>query len=255
VSTTDEVRACHELLLRLAGRLPRQPGGELWRLRDWLAGGALRPLARVLPRLLLRGRVGLTADEQELLRIAVLPWGADAGLVDAVLPIETAGGLVGELSAELPGERGGSYGGSAADASWDIVDAVVAALLRGDPQVLSVGRCWWAPAREDWQRVLLVDVRTGYADPAGLTGQLQRVLRATGSQVPQVEVLPQGIRPAALHVAARRVIVPLLVTGPVSGSVPAPGSGLDAAGDRSSAGDAGGPAAGGMPVGAAGRSR
>jgi hypothetical protein len=52
--------ACHELLLRLAGRLPDDP---LWRLRDWLSADVDQGRAAVgatLPRTLLRHRIGLT---------------------------------------------------------------------------------------------------------------------------------------------------------------------------------------------------
>ena len=43
---TDDEQA-HELLLRLAGRLP---GTLLWRLREWLAAGGHSSVAAVLPR-------------------------------------------------------------------------------------------------------------------------------------------------------------------------------------------------------------
>ena len=60
--------ACHELLVRLAGRLPDR---LLWRLREWLAAGAHAAVAALLPRALLRNRVGLTDEERDLLEAAV----------------------------------------------------------------------------------------------------------------------------------------------------------------------------------------
>ena len=74
----------HELLLRLAGRLP---GTLVWRLREWLAAGGQSSVAAVLPRELLRRRVGLTDEERELLIGSAGAWGAKPRLLDAVLPL------------------------------------------------------------------------------------------------------------------------------------------------------------------------
>ncbi|HXV92788.1 MAG TPA: hypothetical protein VD813_05785, partial [Pseudonocardia sp.] len=76
--------ACHALLLRLAGRLPDT---LLWRLRDWLAAEDVRAFAVMLPRALLRHRVGLTDAEQDILVEAVAERGAPRRLLDAVLPL------------------------------------------------------------------------------------------------------------------------------------------------------------------------
>ena len=78
----------HELLLRLAGRLP---GTLVWRLREWLAAGGQSSVAAVLPRELLRRRVGLTDEERELLIGSAGDWGAKPRLLDAVLPLPSAG--------------------------------------------------------------------------------------------------------------------------------------------------------------------
>ena len=71
-------QVCHELLLRLAGRLPDE---LLWRLRDWLAAQSTAALGATLPRELLRHRIGLTEQECELLASAVGEWGASRRLV------------------------------------------------------------------------------------------------------------------------------------------------------------------------------
>ena len=60
---------CHELLLRLAGRLPDR---HLWRFRDWLAGDATDVLARTLPGTLVRERIALDDSDYRL------PWGGRA---------------------------------------------------------------------------------------------------------------------------------------------------------------------------------
>ena len=75
--------ACHELLVRLAGRLPDR---LLWRLREWLAAGAHAAVAALLPRALLRHRVGLTDAERDLLEAAVAGR-APRKLLDAVLTV------------------------------------------------------------------------------------------------------------------------------------------------------------------------
>jgi len=55
-ATTERAdAACHDLLVRLAGRLPDR---LLWRLREWLATGGHAAVAALLPRALLRHRVG-----------------------------------------------------------------------------------------------------------------------------------------------------------------------------------------------------
>jgi enamine deaminase RidA (YjgF/YER057c/UK114 family) len=81
VSTADA--ASHDLLVRLAGRLPDE---LLWRMRDWLADGGRAVLGATLPRELLRHRVGLTDVERDLLETAVGEWETANRLLDAVLP-------------------------------------------------------------------------------------------------------------------------------------------------------------------------
>ena len=82
----DPDAAGHELLVRLAGRVPDR---LLWRLREWLASGAHSAVAALLPRALLRNRVGLTDEERDLLETAVAGH-APRKLLDAVLTLTTA---------------------------------------------------------------------------------------------------------------------------------------------------------------------
>ncbi|HEY0812140.1 MAG TPA: hypothetical protein VGE11_02570 [Pseudonocardia sp.] len=169
-------QSCHELLLRLAGRLPDT---LLWRLRDWLALGGHASIAAVLPRELLRRRIGLTDEERELLVRSAGAWGASTRLVDAVLPVPR------------PDESTQSF---APDPELDAAALSVLGVVRGHR-----GAAELRQARRGGQRVLLV---VGGEASWVLTGMLQRVLRAHGDRTPCVEALPERGNPTAYHRAA-----------------------------------------------------
>jgi hypothetical protein len=166
--------ACHELLLRLAGRLPDE---LLWRMRDWLADGGREVLGATLPRELLRHRVGLTDAERDLLETAV---GSAHPLLDAVLP------------ASAPPQPSVSF--QPGDGAVDTAALAVIAVVRGHPGCVELRQC-----RRDAQRVVLV---LGAERPWELAGTLQRVLRAHGDRTPCVEVLPPHGERSAYHQAA-----------------------------------------------------
>ena len=166
--------ACHELLLRLAGRLPDD---LLWRMRDWLADGGREVLGATLPRELLRHRVGLTDAERDLLETAV---GSAHPLLDAVLP------------ASAPPQPSVSF--QAGDGAVDTAALAVIAVVRGHSGCVELRQC-----RRDAQRVVLV---LGAERPWELAGTLQRVLRAHGDRTPCVEVLPPHGERSPYHQAA-----------------------------------------------------
>jgi hypothetical protein len=185
--------ACHELLLRLAGRLPDR---QLWRFRDWLAAGALPELSHVLPLTLLRERVGLMDEEFRLVDIALRAHGVDLGLLSSVRELY-----------ELP-ELEYTFADHNPDARHTLGDqlaVLLAALLRGRPSVGEVRAAWRRPKYTgnpgpvEVRRVLLV---MASADHAALTGELQRVQRAVGEPDPCVEVLPEGVAAPLYHRAA-----------------------------------------------------
>lgn len=194
--------ACHELLLRLAGRLPDD---VLWRLRDWLgtdSGPGRAAVGATLPRVLLRNRIGLTEAERALLVTAVADWGAPRRAVDAVLPVQTA---------ERPAVEFRTRG-----VEHDAAVLSVLAVVRGAPgvhemrQSIRVG-----PGGE--RRVLIV---IGGDRPWVLTGTLQRVLRAHGDRTPGVEVLPADLDPPSYHKAAIVGSAPIwTVTAPLAGAL------------------------------------
>lgn len=185
--------ACHELLLRLAGRLPDR---QLWRFRDWLAAGALPELSHVLPLTLLRERVGLMDDEFRLIDIALRAYGVDLGLLSSVRELYELPELEYTFS---------DHDIDARNSMGDQLAVLLAALLRGRQSVGEVRATWRrpkhpnGPASAEIRRVLLV---TASADHAALTGELQRVQRAVGESDPCVEVLPEGVAAPLYHRAA-----------------------------------------------------
>jgi hypothetical protein len=174
-------QACHDLLVRLAGRLPDE---LLWRLRDWLAAESSAALSAMLPRELLRHRVGLTDDERDLLAAAVGEWGASRRLLDAVLPVHAPDELTVAFRSDADG--------------FDEAALSVLAVVRGHPGCMELRQGLRIDGRHE-QRIVLV---LGAARPWALTGTLQRVLRAHGDRTPCVEVLPPHGEPPAYHQAA-----------------------------------------------------
>jgi hypothetical protein len=168
---------CHELLLRLAGRLPDE---LLWRMRDWLAAESRAALSATLPRELLRHRIGLTERECQLLAAAVGEWGASRRLLDAVLPVETPDDPATEFR-EAPVEV-------------DPAALSVLAVVRGHPGCQELFQARRAAVMAAGTRSVRPDQRVvvvrGGDRPWVLTGTLQRLLRAHGDRTPCVEVPP-----------------------------------------------------------------
>jgi hypothetical protein len=173
-------QAAHDLLVRLAGRLPDE---LLWRLRDWLAAGAHSAVAAALPRELLRHRVGLDDDERGLLVASAGQWGASPRLLDAVLPLD---------GADAPSVT------FRTEPEVDVAALSVLAVVRGHAGCIELRQAWRSGGRRE-QRVVLVH---GADRPWELAGTVQRVLRAHGDRTPCVEVLPPHGEPPAYHQAA-----------------------------------------------------
>jgi hypothetical protein len=183
----SDTEACHELLLRLAGRLPDE---VLWRFRDWLAGDAIPVLARALPRALLHDRIGLTDFEQRLLVEALLPHAADQSLISSVTGLDELPDHDYTFTPESPDRA--SMGDSAT--------VVLGATLRGRQGVGEVRSCWRVGGSEQVvRRLILVTASVGRAR---LTGELQRMLRALGEHDPAVEVVAPEMDLPPYHRAA-----------------------------------------------------
>ncbi|RKT52104.1 hypothetical protein [Saccharothrix australiensis] len=166
----------HELLLRLAGRLPDD---VLWRFRDWAASDAVAVLARALPRTLLHDRLGLTDREQRLLVEGLLPHGADLSAISSVKGLDEEPDPRYTFTPESP-ER---------VVMGDPATVVLGATLRGRLGVGEV-RSTWRHGEGEVRRVILV---TATSEHARLASELQRVLRALGEHDPCVEVLPADL--------------------------------------------------------------
>ena len=171
--------ACHELLVRLAGRLPDR---LLWRLREWLAAGAHAAVAALLPRALLRNRVGLTDEERDLLEAAVAGR-APRKLLDAVLTVT------------VPDDPDVTF---RSGPDPDVAALSLLAVARGVDGCVELRQTLRGTGRHA-QRVVLV--RAEGPRPWALAGTLARLLRAHGDTAPCVEVLPAG-DPPAYHRAA-----------------------------------------------------
>lgn len=189
-------RACHDLLVRLAGRLPERLH---WRLRDWLAGGAYATLGRTLPKALLRHRVGLTDGERELMEACLPRWGAPARVLNAVLPVGELPNPVVQFRGDIhPDDATADLGGVL---PWrDGVDLVLAAVVGGHRGAKELRRTWRVD-RPRPQRVVLAHVTE---DLPALTGTLQRVLRAHGDLSPCVEVVSPPLALPPYHRLALR---------------------------------------------------
>ncbi len=214
-SRTDETRpadrAGHDILLAMAGRLPDR---LLWRVRDWLAGGAEVALRTALPRALLRHRVGVTEVEREMLRTAVLAWGGSGRLVDAVPHADVAPEPTATFAAQgdVPG--------------WDGPDLVLRALVPASADVIEVRRAWRTErasrrsAPMPATRVVLIGATR---DLPALTGAVQRALRAQGEVEPRVEAIGPGSPVTAYHREALAASEVLWHAG-APASVSAPGA-------------------------------
>lgn len=188
-------QACHELLLRLAGRLP---DSLLWRYRDWLGEGAVGALARTIPKTLLKHSIDLDQHEHGLMVAGFVPHGADRHQVSATLGVDEAQRTRYTFTVDSPERVNGV----------DLVEAVVGAMLRGRPGVGEVRQSWRHAGSGEGvaHRVVLV---TAEADSVRLTGELQRVLRVLGEEEPSVEVMAPRLELPDYHRSALANSAPL----------------------------------------------
>lgn len=185
----DIEQACHDLLLRLAGRLP---DGLLWRYRDWLGSGAVAAIARTLPKSLLKQGIDVDKTEYELMMACLVPYGADHHAVSSALGVDGARPSRYTFSGNAP-ERMNNV---------DSASEVMHAALRGRPDVGEVRQSWrygGTGEEPEIKRLMLVTALTGLPR---LAAELQRVLRALGDEEPGVEVIAPESEVGEYHRAA-----------------------------------------------------
>ncbi|MGW1060563.1 hypothetical protein [Micromonospora rubida] len=210
----DQVAGCHDMLLRLAGRLPDDLVAQA---RSWLAERALVKLAQVLAGAVTAQRVALHPDDAallvDLLREAevdsfeltnlaradhdvLLPYLFQPVTPDQADTIRRRGGVL-PVALDLT---------SGTPPRLDTVDVAAVETVAACPGAHGLWRAWRSAADGSAlslpRRVYLVEV----ADPAErprLAAQLQGALEAAGEVAPQVEVSAVGETPSYYQRTAR----------------------------------------------------
>lgn len=232
-SRPDQSAAFHQLLLRMAGRLPDELIVET---RRWLAEGELVEISQAVVFAALAGRIAVTGAEATLLADVLGAAGED---VEALAALERSDADpqprygVAPVSPEVLTEHGPDvpysidltvpYPGPGGPDGVDAAAAAAAASIAAGYPVRALWRFWrfpagdtrWPPAR----RVYLLQADDEASLP-GLAVRLQDALAAAGETHPQVEVfldpdtLPAyqrtGLGFAALLWTAAPAVVPLV---------------------------------------------
>jgi hypothetical protein len=191
---TDMAGACHQMLLRLAGRAPDD---LLARCRGWLARGELEALARGVTFWAVAQDVSLT--EADVLLLSSLLAEADAdfsGLTQLRLsefePLPYYG-FAPEIPAGLVGGAGGTSG-SVAKARAKVEAAALKAVA-AEPGAIGLWGAWRFPSDgAPWpppKCVFVIEVSADVDEP-GVVGRVQERLAAAGEADPQIEVYRVG---------------------------------------------------------------
>jgi hypothetical protein len=179
------VGGCHELLLRLAGRLPDD---LLTRCRDLLAAGAADEVPRAMTFGVLAQHVPLASPEVAALAELLAAAGDDASAL-GMAEIDDSDPMPWRFASRGPGDAE--------------LNRVMAAALAQEQGTVGCWRAWRVPGGDDRppspaRRVFLVEVGPG-SDLAAVTGRLQRWLAEAGEASPQVEVYHPGIDLPSYH--------------------------------------------------------
>jgi hypothetical protein len=202
----DLIGDCHEMLLRLAGRLPDD---LMTQCREQLAAGELGEVARAIVFSVLSQYLPLSSADVAALTAVLSETGGDAsalrevevddsdpvtwyfteaGPVDGWHDAEAGpDGAQDALTVEAP-EQGTGQGGLDQGALGE----AMAAALAQEPDANGCWRAWRVPGEDDEppaaaKCVFVVEMRSG-ADLARVAGRLQQRLAAAGETSPQVEV-------------------------------------------------------------------
>lgn len=184
-------RACHGMLLRLAGRLPDD---LVWQAREWLAEGAYGELARAVTFVTIAQRVPLAEIDTMYLAELLESAGEDSAVM-----------------AEAEVTRGDpmpyyEFEASSPDRDAAVADRAAVKAVERAPGVRGLWGTWRLPPGEAaWpppRRIFVVETDAD-ADPVARTHDLQRRLAAAGEVHPQVEVVLTGETPPAYQRAAQ----------------------------------------------------
>jgi hypothetical protein len=184
-------RACHGMLLRLAGRVPDD---LTWQAREWLAEGRYVELARAVTFVTVSQRVPLAERDTVYLAELLEAAGDDSAVIGEAEVTNGDPMPYYEFEPTLPGGRA-----AAADrAATDAVERL--------PGVRGLWATWRLPPGQGaWplpRRVFVAETDAD-ADLAACTRELHRALAPAGEVYPQVEVVATGEPLPAYQMAAR----------------------------------------------------
>jgi hypothetical protein len=185
---------CHEMLLRLAGRLPDD---LMTRCREQLAQGEPAEMARGVLFCVLSGNLPLASYDVAVLTALLAEAGGDVSALDDV-DIDESDPLRWHFTDVPPEEADTETGGEAEEASTgrEELDQAMADALDTEPDAIGCWRAWRIPPDGEisgqGKAVFVVEVSSD-ADLAGMTARLQQQLAAAGETSPQVEVYPWDI--------------------------------------------------------------
>jgi len=167
----------HQMLLRLAGRLPDE---NMTRCREQLAGGAAADMAREIVSFVLSDGVPLASEDVAVLT-ALLEEADDDTSVLTDVEVDDSDPLLWNFR---------SFVAEDATSTMDL-ERVVSRTLAAEADAIGCWRAWriWPEDEmpETAKAVFVVEVSAD-ADAVGVTARLQEQLAAAGEDSPQVEV-------------------------------------------------------------------
>lgn len=195
----ERVTAIHEMLLRLAGKLPDD---LLARSREWLAAGQQGNVGRAVAHAVLAQSIPLPQADLAILRALVVAAGTDPAVVASV--------EIGDFDPAPPYAftAGRPDTDDLVDDSVpsDAVDQAAVEAVSDEARAHGLWRVWRAPAVETpWpppRRVFVIEVDQD-ANAAEVAGRVQARLEAAGELTPQVEVFGVGSELPAYQRLAR----------------------------------------------------
>jgi hypothetical protein len=187
VTENDTDRAAagyHEMLLRLAGRLPDD---LMTRCRGQLAQGALGELARAVVLGVQSSDVPLAGADVEVLTEVLAGTGGDPAALGEV-KIDNSDPMAWRFTDNLPGTPA------------EELDQAMSDALTGEETAIGCWRAWRVSSddvpQDEAKAIFVVEVESD-ADMAGITARLQDRLAAAGEDSPQVEVCSWDVEPPA----------------------------------------------------------